>query len=229
MNRSWKMIRGTAPAIVLAAAFTIVGCNSGGNGTDSLATDNGMIAMAKTDTKAASLRQALDSLLQEHVALIEQATNASLAGRNDEFTAAANAIDANSQELAAAIGSIYGSDGQNQFYDLWKKHIGFYIEYTSGLAKGDKAASDKANDELTAYSDDLASFLEATTGGRLKKDPTADLIRANISGVKGMIDSEAQKDWGTVFPKERQTEKTTWTFGDAFAAAIVDQFPDKFQ
>ena len=67
------------------------------------------MAMADADTMsaAADLRVTLDSLLGEHALLAVAATQKGFDGAAD-FEAAAAALDANSVELAEAIGSVYG-------------------------------------------------------------------------------------------------------------------------
>src|SRR5262249_32694879 len=88
-------------------------------------------------TSSSDLRIGLNSLLKEHVYLAAAATGAALGGRQDEFKSAAGALDANSVALSQAIGSVYGSDAETAFLALWRKHIGFFVDYTTGVAKKD--------------------------------------------------------------------------------------------
>ena len=67
---------------------------------------------AASETPAAGLRVALNSLLGEHVILAAATTGAALDGRDAEFKAAAGALDANSVEISKAIGSVYGDDAE---------------------------------------------------------------------------------------------------------------------
>src|SRR5687768_8724184 len=89
-------------------------------------------------TKAAELRAGLNSLFREHIFLAAAATGAALDGREAEFKAAAGALDGNSVDIANAIGSIYGKDAGEAFLPLWRKHIGFVVDYTVGVATKDK-------------------------------------------------------------------------------------------
>jgi hypothetical protein len=90
-------------------------------------------------TPAASLRVGLNALLSEHVYLAAAATSAALAGRQPEFQAAATALDANSVDVARAIGSVYGPEAEKAFLPLWRKHIGMVVDYTTGAATNDRA------------------------------------------------------------------------------------------
>ena len=66
-------------------------------------------------------------------------------------------MDGNSQDRA--IGSVYGADADNAFLPLWRRHIGFVVDYTVGAASRDKAKQDKAVADLVAYTDDFGAFL----------------------------------------------------------------------
>ena len=52
---------------------------------------------------ASTLRVQLDSQLREHVFLAAAATGAAVGGRTDEFTAAAAALDGNSDAITASV------------------------------------------------------------------------------------------------------------------------------
>src|SRR5262249_6979486 len=102
-----KSVCTLAGIVVLATgcAQSMAGPMSGG--------DKSMVAASATP--AASLRVALNSLLGEHVVLAAAATGAALDGREAEFKAAADALDANSVEISKAIGSVYGRGAAQDF------------------------------------------------------------------------------------------------------------------
>src|SRR5690242_9185343 len=75
-------------------------------------------AAGLTDSPAVTLRTNLNLLAQEHVYLAGAAIDAALGGRQDEFQVAAAATDQNSQDLAKAVGSVYGPDAQQTFLAL---------------------------------------------------------------------------------------------------------------
>jgi hypothetical protein len=120
---------------VAMSAFLGVGCTNGTNSLHHMASTT-MVAAAQpaATTPAAELRTGLNALLQEHVILAAAATGAALGGRNAEFEAAAGALDANSVDIARAIGAVYGAGAEQAFLPLWRKHIGFVVDYTVGVA-----------------------------------------------------------------------------------------------
>ena len=103
-------------------------------------------SMTSKDGKwtAADLRANLNALLGEHVLIAAVATSHALGGREAAFNGAAGGLDANSVDLSKAIGAVYGADAEKAFLPLWRKHIGFFVDYTTGVASKDKAKQDKA-------------------------------------------------------------------------------------
>ena len=82
-------------------------------------------------------------------------------------------------DIATAIGSVYGSGAEEAFLPLWRKHIGFVVDYTTVLATKDKAKQDKAVNDLVGYTQDLGAFLSAANPN-LPKNVVADLVQGHI-------------------------------------------------
>ncbi len=178
-------------------------------------------------TPAAGLRVGLNALLSEHVYLAAAATNAALGGRQPEFEAAAAALDANSADVAKAIGSVYGPDAQKAFLPLWRKHIGMVVDYTAGAATQDRARQQKAVSDLVAYTQDLGAFL-AGANPNLPKPVVAELVQHHVLTLKAVIDAQAARDQDRAFTALRVGAGHMQTIADPLAGAIVKQFPDRF-
>ncbi|MEY2433881.1 MAG: hypothetical protein QOC92_3606, partial [Acidimicrobiaceae bacterium] len=152
MNRKPLKLLGVLLVVGLAAAA----CGSddkndnasGNDRTTTMAADHAM-GSEGTDTGASQLRAGLTSLLQEHVYLAGITTGEALAGH--DYKPAATALEANTQALQDVLASVYGDAGGKQFGDLWRKHIGFFVDYTTGKATNDQAAIDKAKADLDGY------------------------------------------------------------------------------
>ena len=130
-------------------------------------------------TPAAGLRVGLNALLTEHVYLAAAATGAALGGRQPEFEAAAAALDANSVDVAKAIGSVYGPEAEQAFLPLWRKHIGMVVDYTVGVATRDRARQDRAVSELIGYTQDFGAFLSGANPN-LPKSVVVDLVKHHV-------------------------------------------------
>lgn len=180
-----------------------------------------------TDTKAAALRTMLNLALREHVYLASAATNAALGGRDAEFKAAANALDANSVAIAKAIGSVYGPEAEKAFLPLWRKHIGMVVDYTVGVATGDRVKQDKAVSDLIGYTQDFGAFLQSANPN-LPKAVVADLVKHHVVTLKDVIDAQAAKDQRRAFTASRVGAGHMQMIADPLAEAIVKQFPESF-
>jgi hypothetical protein len=179
------------------------------------------------DSPAAGLRSGLNLLLREHVFLAAAATNAALGARGTEFKAAAAALDANSVALAQANGSVYGADAEAAFLPLWRKHIGFVVDYTVGLATKDTTKQEKAVNDLVAYSQEFGAFLNSASPS-LPVEAVAELVKGHILSLKAVIDAQAAGDQAKAFTDLRPAVAHMQMISDAHAEAIVKQFPDKF-
>src|SRR5262245_14364021 len=126
-----KTFNSALAALALGAAVAVTGIAG-----SSIAGTSPAIAAEMHGEAANDLRVALNGLLSEHVTLAAAATQAALRGRKAEFESAAWALDQNSQDLAKAIGSVYGKDAGDAFLPLWRKHIGFVVDYTTAKASG---------------------------------------------------------------------------------------------
>ena len=175
---------------------------------------------------ASDLRVGLNTLLAEHIYLAANATGAALGGRQAEFQAAAGALDGNSVALAKAIGSVYGADAEAAFLALWRKHIGFVVDYTTGVATKSKAKSDKAVADLLGYATDFGAFLNSACP-HLPTSVVADLVRGHITSLQTVIDAQAAND-PAVYDNIRTAAAHMRMIADPLAAAIAKQFPDRF-
>ncbi len=182
---------------------------------------------APAQTSGSDLRTALNTALAEHVFLAAAATDAALGGRSVEFKEAAGALDGNSVALSKAIGSVYGAGAETAFLALWRKHIGFFVDYTNGVAQKDAAMQQKAVKDLVGYADDFGAFL-ASANPNLPKDVVAGLVRDHVVGLKSVVDAQGKGDWGTAYAKLREAAGHMQMIADPLAAAIGKQFPEKY-
>jgi hypothetical protein len=144
------------------------------------------------------LRVAFNGLFSEHIWLAGAATGAALQGSQPGFAAAAAALDSNSVAIADAVGRFHGAGARSAFLPLWRRHIGFVVDYTTGVAGKDKAKQDKAVNDLLGYANDLAAFLHSAHPD-LPTATLADLIRGHIVSLKSVIDRQAAGDWAGAF------------------------------
>jgi hypothetical protein len=158
-------------------------------------TTGGTTAGKTTETAAATTRAVLTAQLQEHVYLAGIATGTALSAgpTSAAYKAAAATLDKNSVQLSETVGSVYGDAGGKQFLDLWRKHIGFFVEYTLGAAKNDTAMKNAAVKKLDGYRADFGAFLESATEGGLPKAAVAEELVPHIQTLAAAVDAQAAK------------------------------------
>jgi hypothetical protein len=182
-------------------------------------------AGASVGVAADDLRAGLDSLLAEHAFLAAIATQKGLVGAPD-FEAAAAALDANTVDISAAIGSVFGEDVEAEFLPSWRSHIGFFVDYTLGLAAEDMAAQDAAVGKLTEYIDAFGQYLADAAG--LPADAVKASLADHVGQLKGQLDAFAADDFEGVLTQVREAYAHMVGTGDVLAGGIVAKFPEMF-
>ncbi len=180
-----------------------------------------------TATKAADLRTVLNNLEAEHVDLASAATRAGFDG-DPSFTAAAGALSNNTDELTAAIASVYGDEAGAKFKEIWASHIGFFVDYTVAAKGGDQAGMDKAVENLNGYVEAISTFL-SDANPNLPKEAVSQLITEHVGLLKEAVDEHGAGDFaGSYDAQNRARDQITNKIADTLAGAIVKQSPDKF-
>lgn len=139
----------------LAAALVLSGCSTATPEAEEAPMEETETAIIDTvNSDGSGLRAALTALLADHVYLAATAIDQALQDGGDLTTAnvqaAVAALDENSVEVAALVGSAY-PDAEQPFLDSWRSHIPFFVNYTLGQATGDQALSDQAVADLGGY------------------------------------------------------------------------------
>jgi hypothetical protein len=219
----------TSVAAVGVAAVLGAACSSGGDdatskGTVHMAQSAAVTRAVEVGSPGAELQTALSTLLQEHVYLAGIATGTALSG--GDLTPAAAALDANSVKLGDAVGSVYGKTAGDTFLALWRKHIGFFVDYTKAKATNDMAGMDRARADLDGYRADFGAFI-SSANPNLPKEAVADELKPHIQTLLAAIDAQAAKD-PSQFDKLAMAADHMPMTGKILAAGIAKQFPKKF-
>jgi len=182
------------------------------------------------NSSGSDLQQTLTDLLDGHVYLASITVVQGLENGLDspQFKAAATTLDQNSQDLAAAIESVYGAEAGEQFLSQWRQHIEFFVQYTQGKATKDNAMAEQALTRLQNYKQDFSAFLSKATGGRLPANGAAEALQMHVDSLIEAIDAAIAGD-AEVFDLvyAAATDHMPMT-ASALAGAISGQFPDKF-
>ncbi len=187
---------------------------------------NSGMMMAGDSAKASDLRAILNNGLTEHVDLAAAATRAGFDGQ-PQFEASAKALDNNSVALSKAIGSVYGADAEKRFLEIWRSHIGFFVDYTVAAKTGDMAGMDKAVQNLMGYVEAFSSFL-SQANPNLPNDVLQAKVTDHVLQLKGAVDAYGAGDYAKSYALQAEASEHMAMTADTLSSAIVKQFPDKF-
>ncbi len=178
-------------------------------------------------TKAADLRVLLNTLEKEHVALAAAAVRNGFDGV-PSFEASADALDANSVALSEAVGSVYGPEAAEKFLEIWRSHIGFFVNYTVSAKKGDAAGMAKAVEDLGGYADAIADFLSGANEN-LPREAVKGLVLEHVGHLKSAVDAYGAGNFAGSYASQHDAHEQIGNIADALAGAIVKQKPEAFK
>jgi hypothetical protein len=181
-------------------------------------------AQDPSEAPATQLRVALDRVLAEHAFLIVEVMHTGLTP-NAEFEAAGDALDANTNDLVAAITSVYGKAAGDAFAEQWRNHIGFIVDYARALNDKDTSSAQLADSQLRKYVTDFSALLAGAVA--LPAATVEGLIREHVEQLEQVASFETSR-FGEAYPAIRETYAHMFMIGDGLATAIVAQSPDKF-
>jgi hypothetical protein len=145
-------------------------------------------------TPAWQLQASLDKLLGEHVVLVVAGMRAG-ATNSADFAPTAASVDANTRDLAAAIGSLFGTAAAKQFQSLWADHVDALISYSAAIAKSDQTQQMTARNVLDGFESTLTTFLTGATGNRLVGTQLAQALSAHDEMLLSQVQAFVGKDY----------------------------------
>ncbi|NLP49843.1 copper amine oxidase [Bacillus sp. RO1] len=184
--------------------------------------------MASVSTPASDLRASLDALLSEHAFLAVVAMQKGIDGAED-FDQAAGALNANTDDLSAAVASVYGEEGGAAFKEIWSSHIGYFVDYVTATAEDNEEGRQQALAELDEYTVEQAAFLDTATESRLKASELEAGLKMHVEQLVWAFDNYVAGDFEKAYENMRHAIEHMYAPGKGLSWAITDQFPDKFE
>ncbi|MAQ77206.1 hypothetical protein CL684_01645 [Candidatus Campbellbacteria bacterium] len=181
--------------------------------------------MAKTP--ASDLRVSLNKTLQEHASLGLEALYDVIDDENSTADAV-EALDENTVELSAAVGSVFGDDAEDAFKEIWRDHIGFFADYATGLRENDDDMMDDAMDDIEDYQDDISDFFSGAL---------PDVDKATVVAGAGehaelffeSMDAWEDQDYEEAYELQREAQKQIQGIADLLSINIVKENPSMFR
>ena len=185
--------------------------------------------LAAAAPAAPKLHAALRGLWHGHVVHTRAYAMAVKAGNQAAAAKAADDVVANAKQIANAVAGFYGADAGKGMLKLLAGHWAGVKALTDAEHAGDKAASDKAMQDLSTNAGEIAKFL---AGANPRNWPEA-TVRGLL--LEHVADHHAQL--GEIMSGDTAAEAKTWAamqehmnmIADALAGGIAQQFPAKVQ
>ncbi|MGP4059514.1 copper amine oxidase [Halobacillus sp. H74] len=185
-------------------------------------------AQTKADSKAADLRSNLNALASEHFAL---ATLEMQKGFNqaDDYDFVTWAENQHTGDFKAAIASIYGDKGAEQFEKVWQQdHINAQSNLVTATLEEDEEARKMAEQSLQMFAEDFGAFLGTETEGNLSEEDATAAIWAHEEDVLQTFNHYVEGDYAATYDSFREGYGFMFGIGETLGDAIVKQKPDQF-
>ena len=174
------------------------------------------------------LRSELNRLLGEHVALAVPALRAG-ATNSPDFPQAAAALNGNTSDLSAAMGTLFGAPAGQEFMSLWADHIDQLVSYTAAVATNDDGRREAARGKLREFENRLAGFLDSATGNGAHSADLAKALLAHNEMLTQQVDAFAAKDYRRAHELANDTYRDMFglahRLSDVFGEAVAARLP----
>src|SRR5699024_1859783 len=143
--------------------------------------------------------------------------------------ASTEALNHNTEDLAAAVTSVYGEEAGQQFKTMWSEHIGYFVDYVNATAQDDENTKQEALDNLMMYRDNFSEFMVTATEGNLPSEDLSEGLQMHVDQLIGAFDTYAGGDYQTAYDQTREAYHHMFMTGKGLSGAIVMQMPDQFK
>jgi hypothetical protein len=157
--------------------------------SDAIVTQQGI--EGSVDSPGAELRADLTNLLQEHVYLAGSAIGQTVEDGSPDAPSAAAAVaalDENSVAMSELIAELYGEAAGEEFLELWRSHIGYFVDYALARAAGDADAAETALMSLQEFREAFGAFLEGAND-LLTAEAVAAELQPHVATLLPAIDA----------------------------------------
>ncbi|MDX1621330.1 MAG: hypothetical protein R3320_10090, partial [Nitriliruptorales bacterium] len=73
--------------------------------------------------------------------------------------------------------------------ELWRQHIGFFVDYAKGVATNDDSLKQGALEDLDGYREQAGAFFEKISGGEIPADAVKQNLDKHVETLTTAIDS----------------------------------------
>jgi hypothetical protein len=174
------------------------------------------------------LRSQLGKLLAEHAVLVEDVTRAAVTNTPD-FAAAGDMINGNTQDLSAAVDTLFGAAAAKRFQSLWASHVEELVAYAGATASGATGRRQQAQADLHQFETGMAAVLAPATGGRMTQADLSAALQVHDQMLLRHADAYAAKNYQSAQNLANQTYDHMFDLArqlaDGFGATVAARLP----
>jgi hypothetical protein len=174
------------------------------------------------------LRSELNRLLGEHVVLVVSTMRAAAVGSPD-FAAAAATVNANTQDLAAAIDALFGAAAGRAFQSLWADHVDAIVKYSGAVLERDTLQSEDSARILYSFEARFSDFLGAATKQKLAASSVARAVSAHDRMLLDQVNAYVGKDYQRAndigYTTYQEMYGLARQMADAFGTTVAARLP----
>lgn len=168
------------------------------------------------------LRNRLEKELTWHGITLAQVMRAAHAG-DGSVDAWIAELSANTDDMTAAVGVIYGRDAAFAFHQQWAQHTQFLVDYAVAVAADDEDAQEAALGHLGLYTRDSGSFFATATQNALPADAVRELLDTHVAHMTTMIEAVDRGDDAAALEIAIDDNGYLGTIAQGLASAFASQ------
>jgi hypothetical protein len=146
--------------------------------------------------------------------------------RSQDF--AEKAVAANTRDIARTFRPFYGEATSERLRMLLTEHYEAVKAYSQATVAKNTRQQDAAKAQLTSNKEEIATFFNEVNP-HLSKDGVQRLFAAHVDHHVAQITKFQERDYATEEETWPAMEHHVYVIADTLAAALVKQFPNKFQ
>ena len=177
---------------------------------------------------AAELRSAMTQLFAEHAWLVTLTARRSARGAKDARHPAA-ALNGNTEDLTAALLSIYDEQAAVTFEERWGEAIAALLRVTAATVELEDEARRTAAADLRRATRALAEHLADVTAGSIDRSEARDVLAAHFRRLRRHTDAVANGRWQQAYGAADAAYTGSQAVADLVAEGIAEHRPDDFR
>lgn len=176
---------------------------------------------------AVELRSAMTQLFAEHTWLAVLTARRSARGAKDARHPAA-ALNGNTEDLTAALLSIYDEKAAVAFEERWGEAIDALLRFTAATVELEGDDRRAAAADLKAATQRVAEHLADITEGSVDADEAHDVLAEHFQRLRRHSNAVANSRWRRAYDAADEAYTASQAVADLVAGGIADHRPDEF-